>query len=252
MSKPNTVNGAEYPTDPMGWLEEMITGMQAALAFLGWCVFTRRLMIDTAVGFVSDDNEPTFTNKEGEPTFDLPTANHLQGVLERVIAVLRGEGYDAEDVVHQYFERAMMAEAEGFKGSSIGMDLALAIHSEIKENRDNAEHEAKREAQRWLKSIVKMLKEMGCPVHEGPDGTIAIPQGVLPEPVESVLRDAVKTLGGSQGVGVLRKGESIDEALGRAVDEAAADAALEETEGIDLDSDDNDDDPFGFDEGVSA
>lgn len=228
MSKPNgDENG--YPSEPMAWTERMIRSVDSAIAFMVWVIMERKVMLDAERGFVEN----------GESAFGCFTdevAMHLQDVFERVLAILNGHGFDIEDVSHQIFEKV----AAGMAGITLKDSIELRQWPEIIEGTDNAAHVERREAFRWLDTIVGVAKMAGVPVIQSPEG-LSIPQGMLPPEVDAMLAKCMATLGGFENAGVVRDGETLHESMARGHDEAC----LETFEGVDIDGDDNDDDPFG-------
>lgn len=242
----NEIDGTKYPDDPKGWKEGMIGTMDDAIAFLTWCVFCVRCLLDPYEGFVDDVGEGNFRTEEGDATFTDEVSLHLHGILARVMMVMRGEGYDPADVTHQL----IMAAMEGRTGERV--PIRLAKHDEIIENRDTPEHSERRDAQRWVMSFIEKLKNMGAPIGEV-DGGFAIPEGLLPPAQEAFFADMVRKAGGGTGEAEWHEGEDLTDALERGLASTLADMAIADDADIDPDSDDNDDDPFAdMDEGTDG
>ena len=236
----------EYPETPQGWMAEMIDGMNNAIAFLVWAVLGERVCLDPNRGYVDDEG------KSDLGKYNDKIASHLQSVLDVVVALMRSNGYDPMDATHQLFTLGLKNDAEREKGipvTELG-GINLRVHDEILEGRDSEKYEVKREGMRWIDTVTEECRARGVPLHEGPHG-VAIPTDGLPPEVVKILEMAGAMVGDCETdvVGEMNEGETFDEALERTFNEKLSERDAAEFDGVDIDGDDNDDDPFA---GVDA
>lgn len=232
----DVIDEKDYPQKAQDWRPALIAKKEDAVAFIGWTTLSEGNVLDVDVGFIAEDGKPDHRREvDGEMLYhyDLKTAKVLDKCMMKATKVLASEGFDVFEAV-QHMVAMMMLEAQ--------YPMGLTLFPEIAEDRDTPKKQAKRREQILAQTVVHALTQTGIAVESDDGSGIAFPQGMLPPEIERLLE---KHMGAEQQVARVGEDGDIEKAIRESINKKTQNPkSAEEYFGVDIDGDDNDDDPF--------